>query len=1147
LLTTKTCWNGDGSSNCTNDPVVSGISEKAVTTIYPGSNGLQSKNNSYYDNPYGLLTSTSQTAWGAGAPGSMLRNTTYTYASLNNGIVDRISSVIVRDGSSGYPTISQTNYTYDEGTPQATSGTPQHITITGHRGNPTTISTLVGGSTWLTRHISYYDTGTVYKTTDVNGAVTTYNYDTTAQGNTTKSCGNSFPTSVTLPITGLGTSTVWDCVGGVATQSTDVNGNSTIATYNDPFWRPASVEDPMPATTNFTYTAALNGNLPSVESWMKFNNNASISEQLSTFDGMGNTLYSQSREGPSSANYDSTQAAYDKLGRAYLSTMPCVANAGQGCPNSPTTTTAYDALGRVTEANDGGGGYVSLSYGQNDVLQTAGPPPTGESLKEKQLEYDALGRLTSVCEYSNGTGSAACGQTTGLNGYLTTYAYSVNGSGNPTTTVTQNALGSTHQTRVYTYDLAGRLISEQNPENGTVQYFYDNDPGSPGASCATVVGSNWHAPYNGDLVKKYDANGNTICYTYDSLHRVTSITYAGTDSANTPVKTFVYDSASYNGTAMANAKGNLAEAYTGPSGSKKTDEFFSYSKRGELTDTWQCTPHSGANGCASVSNYYHVTTLFWENGALKTLSSSIAAVPTQTYGVDSMGRTTSVSASSGTNPVDSTSYDLANFRTTVNFHSGDSDVYTLDPSTGRLSTYQFNVGSNYDKGEMHWNANGTLGSFTITDTVPTTQDTQTCTYGHDEFVRIASVNCVNGSTTKWTQSFTYDVFGNISKASSGPGITFQSQFNLSSNWLTMVSSTTTHSDPNGRLTYDSYHNYTWDAENRMITVDSTSITYDALGRMVEKGLNGTYTEVVYAPQGRFALTNGQTLVKAFVPLPLGATAVYTSSGLAYYRHTDHLGSSRLATTTSRTLYSSTAYAPYGEPYDQAGTTDLSFTGQDQDTVSGIHDFLYRKYMPVQGRWLSPDPAGLGAADPTSPQSWNRYAYVLGSPLGMADPLGFGGCDANGCTAEGKAPCPTGSVYSNGQCVDICPGQGIAFIAGQEACGPSDFLMSLASLWQQIQIGIQIEQSVSMPSLSSNFHPRMPNLALPCDPGSAPSSTSYKDNTVDPASPAIQVFTDCVSSCMGGANFRMTSTSDHHTWPDPHARGLAARGGTVHVS
>jgi hypothetical protein len=43
---------------------------------------------------------------------------------------------------------------------------------------------------------------------------------------------------------------------------------------------------------------------------------------------------------------------------------------------------------------------------------------------------------------------------------------------------------------------------------------------------------------------------------------------------------------------------------------------------------------------------------------------------------------------------------------------------------------------------------------------------------------------------------------------------------------------------------------------------------------------------------------------------------------------------------------------------------------------------------VQGRWISPDPAGLGAVDPSNPQSWNRYAYVLNNPAVLIDPLGL---------------------------------------------------------------------------------------------------------------------------------------------------------------
>src|SRR5205807_1600396 len=106
------------------------------------------------------------------------------------------------------------------------------------------------------------------------------------------------------------------------------------------------------------------------------------------------------------------------------------------------------------------------------------------------------------------------------------------------------------------------------------------------------------------------------------------------------------------------------------------------------------------------------------------------------------------------------------------------------------------------------------------------------------------------------------------------------------------------------------------------------------------------------------------------------------------RHVDWLRSERFGSTLSRTMDHDNAFAPYGENYAGAGARDLDFTGQDQDTVSGMYDFLYREYSPGQGRWISPDPAGLGAVNPANPQSWNRYAYVADNPLNAVDSLGL---------------------------------------------------------------------------------------------------------------------------------------------------------------
>jgi RHS repeat-associated protein len=125
---------------------------------------------------------------------------------------------------------------------------------------------------------------------------------------------------------------------------------------------------------------------------------------------------------------------------------------------------------------------------------------------------------------------------------------------------------------------------------------------------------------------------------------------------------------------------------------------------------------------------------------------------------------------------------------------------------------------------------------------------------------------------------------------------------------------------------------------------------------------------------------------------------------------------------------------FGENYSQTGTQDLSFTGQNQDAessgasgVGGLYDFLYRKQSPVQGRWLSPDPAELAAANPSDPQSWNRYAYVGNRSLSLTDPLGLVEmpCDPWSLSCPGDpnpGPCNVSDPSCGGPCyptVSLC--------------------------------------------------------------------------------------------------------------------------------
>jgi RHS repeat-associated protein len=1001
LRTANTCYNGNPSpctsaSNTTD--VTTPITQIATQTVLPS--GQVSQTVELRD-PLGFLTQEfDEYDFGAGSTGSLLRKTLTTYGSFNgtgctalgNHLTGFPCTKTVLDGTGA--TIAQTRYTYDEGSVVAPpSGTsPQHVSVSGSRGNATTISSLVGGTTYLTKTFAYYDTGLVRTATDSNGTVTTYYPDATS------TCGNAFPTSVSLPL-GLSTSSTWDCNGGVITSSTDPNGRPTRYGYGaDPFWRVLSVTDPLNNTTSTTYSAG--GSIPpTVETVLSLNSTSSVDE-LTTFDGRWRPYLKQRRQAPSSTNFDTVVTGYDSIGRAASVGVPCVSTASKPCTSAATTTT-YDTLGRRLQVIDGGGGSVGYSYApagtfNTDLLTTVGPAPSGENAKKKQIEYDGLGRVSSVCELTGtANGGVTCAQNAAQTGYWTRYKYDARGlligvcqnTTQPLSIDCTRTPSAAQQTRTYAYDGLGRLTSETNPESGTTAYTYDSDSG--GACSGT---------YKGDLVKRVDNAGNVTCHTYDALHRQLSATYvSGPNAAVTPNKCFVYD-ATIDGQTVTFTGGRLAEAYTTTASCSTTtlpahvtDEAFGYSARGEITDVYESTPNSGA--------YYHTTASYWANGALNVLG-GVPSKNAWTYGVDAEGRMATVISGTTVNLVTGTSYNPARQVTNVVLGSADSDAYTYDSNTGRMTQYQFNIGSPVQSvtGKPTWNQNGTLGTLTITDPF-NSANAQTCTYGYDDLARQNRVSC----GTTWSQTFGYDSFGNISKSGS---ISFQASYSPSTNRITMLASTVPTYDANGNLLTimaNGSHTFTWDAAGKILGMDTVSLTYDALGRMVEQSRSGATTEILYGPTGKLALMNGQSVTKAFVPLPGGDTAVVKSGNSPdHYRHADWLGSSRFASTPGRTMYYDVAYAPFGENYSGSGTADPNFTGQNQDTVSGFYDFLYREYHPTEGRWISPDPAGKAAADPSNPQSWNRYAYVGNHPLASTDPLGL-------CAALINPRCPTYTV------------------------------------------------------------------------------------------------------------------------------------------
>jgi RHS repeat-associated protein len=1003
LKTVSYCYWGQGlnsnTGNCAATPSIIPPFGEVDMYMSTGTSAV-SKVKTTFDT-FGNVTGSYVSDFGASVP---TRQTLITYGTWN--------------GSSCVALSGQTVSAFIVGTPcdvkvENSSGAPIKETRMSYDGygRPTVQYNWVSGTNFLHSSATFNSNGTVANATDANGTISSYGY------NGTDGCNSLLPTSVTS--VGLSTTLEWDCNGAVVTQTTDANLQQTEYAYNDPLWRLKSMTDAQRNITNYNYSTPT-----TFESVLNFNGTISTADTLITSDGLSRPTFRQTRQGQGLPSFDTTQTVYGfasastgacttqppfKTGACTTVAIPYSGSAGQSAPSgTPATTSQQDALGRPLIVTDGGG-TVSYQYIQNDVLQTIGPAPSGENTKMRQLEYNALGQLTSVCEVTSaaGSGAGSCGQSNPEIGLLTKYTYDAVGN---LLTVYQNAqqgaIGGT-QTRTYTYDGLTRLTSESNPETGATAYTYDTD-----ATCGTS---------RGDLVKHVDANGNTVCDTYDGLHRVTSTTFSGPNATSN--RYFVYDAATVDGQSMANAKGRLAEAYTAStaSGTKITDEGYSYTARGELSNFYESTPNS--------SEYYSVPLSYWANGQTQTFGpflneAQVSITP------DGEGRPFTISPGAG-----NILYNSASLPTQLQVSCAAGTCYPIgyqyDPNTLRMTQYSFAGSNGTLSGTLSWNSNGSLGQLVVADPV-NFADPQTCNYNADDLARIASVSCNSGTT--WGQQFSYDAFGNITKTvpSGATGVSWMPGYTASTNHYSLGGSSY---DSNGNVLNDSFNSYTWDAEGKVLSTvfsggQTWSYTYDAFGHVVELAINGAYQHS-YLKLGSFRLSAiGQTAYYSETPLPAGSVASQ-NAGDTGIQIADWLGTIRGNSSYSGGFLNNTlSRAPFGEAYAIEGGAGEAFAGQEGDNNrSGtIYWFPERQYVTTQGRFLSPDPAGLAAVNPANPQSWNRYAYVGNSPLSNVDPAGLcpsgsynagpNGWDAasgtNGCGGIGVNAPVVDWVWANGE-------------------------------------------------------------------------------------------------------------------------------------
>jgi RHS repeat-associated protein len=240
--------------------------------------------------------------------------------------------------------------------------------------------------------------------------------------------------------------------------------------------------------------------------------------------------------------------------------------------------------------------------------------------------------------------------------------------------------------------------------------------------------------------------------------------------------------------------------------------------------------------------------------------------------------------------------------------------------------------------------------------------------------------------------------------------------------------------------------YGYDANGNLTAMPALSMGYDVLNRMTSSASATTGTTTVYAygpggqrvgqaaaPSATYWQQNSWTIYlygpdgrriedcrANYVPLnpqyPQQNLVFQTSCGTAYVYFRGKLvrkesppalqdgvwvdqrgvtmGTDRLGSVHYWENTATTNYYPYGEEETPTANDRQKFATYTRDSATGL-DYAQNRYYASQiGRFTTADPGGAGARGGT-PQSWNRYAYVLSDPVNINDPTGMDAGDVCG--------------------------------------------------------------------------------------------------------------------------------------------------------
>jgi RHS repeat-associated protein len=304
------------------------------------------------------------------------------------------------------------------------------------------------------------------------------------------------------------------------------------------------------------------------------------------------------------------------------------------------------------------------------------------------------------------------------------------------------------------------------------------------------------------------------------------------------------------------------------------------------------------------------------------------------------------------------------------------------------------------------------------------------TYTYDSAYRLLTFNRAAGGVAPSQTSWNLDGVGNWLQVN-GQGQQFSSTNELIQSAPAAGGAASLLYDNNGNQTDDGTYLYTYDALNRLRTVTRKSdgmrvaaYSYDAAGRRIQKNvtnsgaLDGTTTFYLDGDQEIEERNTANALTQQYVygiyvdePLVidrnLGGGTTATGPGdqrLFYYQDTQYNVYALATATVAATIVEGYLYDAYGYQTVYApgvnGRVDFGgddvitaggnsavanpymFTGRRLDAEDKLYYYRARFLNPVQGRFLSRDPAYNPLQDS------NRYEYCSDSPTNSMDPAGL---------------------------------------------------------------------------------------------------------------------------------------------------------------